>query len=149
MWIFYFVNQMGSFIEKSRSSSFGGDRMNIFFGKHFFLSLTLLSHRFPFFFLMENKSTWTHRRIKKIKREISDKTHFKNKFMSLWKLPLKYLWIQKPWRDYRWWENRLKLKRKKNFSLLFFFFMFVWSNIGALGQSRRQMEWRFAENYRR
>lgn len=28
------------------------------------------------------------------KEEISDETHFKNKFISLWKLPLKYLWMQ-------------------------------------------------------
>lgn len=41
-------------------------------------------------------------RIGKPRAEISDETHFKNKFMSLWKLSerLKYLWIEKPWRDY-------------------------------------------------
>lgn len=84
----------------------------------FISAITSQCRNISILFLMENKSTWTR---ENIRREISDKTHFKNKFMSLWKLPLKYLWIQNLEETIDDEKIDWKWKKEKSFSSRFSF----------------------------
>lgn len=140
----YFVNQMGSFIEKSGFFPSGADR-NIPCQQFLCSSRCFFpSHRIPF---LQWWKTNPHKHPTQRER-FQTKHILKTNFMSLFKLPLKYLWVRKL-EDYRWWGNRLK---SKVFLLLLHarcVVIVVAHRRGALGPSGRQMEWRFVENYRR